>query len=259
MADNIFDKLDEQEQKIDKLAEQIADISIGFQKFENKTVNESNAENESTHKRAILKDFLQKSTKCYRWLGSEKDFRKDKIISIFLHVSVIAIGLISTFLTSISIGIYSTFTLFENIMVFAAIWQLTYICKLQLTISDTKYSLHASEIFKLNNDNLWVSTNKEKKRYKVTRVLCYIAIICNIISIWTIPGSSKSIAATIFEIIYLGSVIAARLFYVNLTCMYNLVFFSGKTQDGRSVTLVWDGRNELIDKEEFDKKYSYLK
>ena len=63
----------------------------------------------------------------------------------------------------------------------------------------------------------------------------------------------------IFEIIFLGVMIAARWFYCNLTCMYNFVYFSGKTYDGQLITLVWNGQQELITKEEFDKKYIYLK
>lgn len=259
MADNVFDKLDEQSLKIDKLTEQVANITDTLQKTSNQERQTNNIASESVNKQKVIKDFLQKAAKNYRWFGDEKDFYKDKTKSVSFLVCVIAIGLISTILTSASLGIYSTFTLFENIMVFATCWQLGYVCKLQLIISDTKLALHSTEVFTLNNDNLMVSTNKEKKRYKISRILCYIAIVCNIIAIWTFQNSSKSVVATIFEVIFFGFVIAARWFYHNLTCMYSFVYFSGKTYDGQLITLVWNGQKELITKEEFDKKYIYLK
>lgn len=259
MADNVFDKLDEQSLKIDKLTEQVANITDTLQKSNNQEQQTKNIGGEPVNKQRVIEDFLLKSSKNYRWFGNEKDFYKDKTKSVSFLVCVIAIGLISTILTSASLGIYSTFTLFENIMVFATCWQLGYVCKLQLTIPDIELALHSTEVFTLNNDNLMVSTNKEKKRYKISRILCYIAIVCNIISIWTFQNSSKSVIATIFEIIFLGVIIAARWFYCNLTCMYNFVYFSAKTYDGQLITLVWNGQQELITKEEFDKKYIYLK
>lgn len=259
MADNVFDKLDEQSLKIDKLTEQVANITDTLQKSNNQEQQTKNVGGEPVNKQRVIKDFLLKSSKNYRWFGNEKDFYKDKTKSVSFLVCVIAIGLISTILTSASLGIYSTFTLFENIMLFATCWQLGYVCKLQLTIPDIELALHSTEVFTLNSDNLMVSTNKEKRRYKIFRILCYIAIVCNIISIWTFQNSSKSVIATIFEIIFLGVIIAARWFYCNLTCMYNFVYFSGKTYDGQRITLVWNGQQELITKEEFDKKYIYLK
>lgn len=258
MADNVFDKLDEQSLKIDKLTEQVANITDTLQKSNNQEQQTKNIGGEPVNKQRVIEDFLLKSSKNYRWFGNEKDFYKDKTKSVSFLVCVIAIGLISTILTSASLGIYYTFTLFENIMVFATCWQLGYVCKLQLTIPDIELALHSTEVFTLNNDNLMVSTNKEKRRYKISRILCYIAIVCNIISM-TFQNFSTSVIATIFEIIFLGVIIAARWFYCNLTCMYNFVYFSGKTYDGQRITLVWNGQQELITKEEFDKKYIYLK
>lgn len=258
MADNVFDKLGEQSLKIDKLTEQVANITDTLQKSNNQEQQTKNIGGEPVNKQRVIEDFLLKSSKNYRWFGNEKDFYKDKTKSVSFLVCVIAIGLISTILTSASLGIYSTFTLFENIMVFATCWQLGYVCKLQLTIPDIELALHSTEVFTLNNDNLMVSTNKEKRRYKISRILCYIAIVCNIISM-TFQNFSTSVIATIFEIIFLGVIIAARWFYCNLTCMYNFVYFSGKTYDGQRITLVWNGQQELITKEEFDKKYIYLK
>ena len=122
MADNVFDKLDEQSLKIDKLNEQVANITDTLQKSNNQEQQTKNIGGEPVNKQRVIKDFLLKSSKNYRWFGNEKDFYKDKTKSVSFLVCVIAIGLISTILTSASLGIYSTFTLFENIMVFATCW-----------------------------------------------------------------------------------------------------------------------------------------
>ena len=112
MADNVFDKLDEQSLKIDKLAEQVANITDTLQKSNNQEQQTKNIGGEPVNKQRVIKDFLLKSSKYYRWFGNEKDFYKDKIKSVSFLVCVIAIGLISTILSSASLGIYSTFTLF---------------------------------------------------------------------------------------------------------------------------------------------------
>ncbi len=262
MADNVFDKIEEQNVKIDeqgikldKLSEQVESLKDTLQKTnKSQQIVVSNPVN----KQKLLQDFLQNSTKTYRWFGEEKDFRKDKTIALSFLICTIAMGIISTILTSISLKIYSTFSLLENIVVYASCWQLGYVCKLKLSVSDIDLSLHSTDIFVLNGDRLMISTNKEKKRYKVFRILCYISIVCNVIGIWTFPGSSKSVLATIFEILFLGCIIAARWFYVGLTCMYHFVYFSGKTIAGRNLTLVWDRNKELVTEEDFNKKHPFV-
>ena len=105
MADNIFDKLDEQSLKIDKLTEQVANITDTLQKSNNQEQQTKNICGEPVNKQKVIKDFLLKSSKNYRWFGNEKDFYKDKTKSISFLVCVIATGLISTILTFASLGI----------------------------------------------------------------------------------------------------------------------------------------------------------
>lgn len=259
MADNVFDKLDEQALKIDKLTERVEGITDVLQKSNGQLQKVRGIVNEQSNSQNVLVDFLLKSTKSYRWFGSEEDFNKSKKFSISIYVCAIVIGLISTILTSEALGTYTIFSFFENIMIFATCWQLGYVCKLQLTISDLELALHSTEVFKLNGDNLFVSTNKEKQRYKVSRKLCYIAIIFNIIYIWIYPNSFKSVIATIFEVIFFLVVLAGRGGYSWLNDMYNSIYFSGTNQDRKLITLVWDRKKELITKEDFERKYNFLK
>ena len=63
----------------------------------------------------LLQDFLRSSKKSWRWFGSSRDFKKAKQRLYALLYSLLALGIISTIVSSISFGLYSTFTLFENI------------------------------------------------------------------------------------------------------------------------------------------------
>lgn len=58
MADNVFDKLDEQSLKIDKLAEQVANITDTLQKSNNQEQQTKNIGGEPVNKQRVIKDFL---------------------------------------------------------------------------------------------------------------------------------------------------------------------------------------------------------
>ena len=58
MADNVFDKLDEQSLKIDKLTEQVANITDTLQKSNNQEQQTKNIGGEPVNKQRVIKDFL---------------------------------------------------------------------------------------------------------------------------------------------------------------------------------------------------------
>ena len=66
------------------------------------------------------------------WLGTKEDFDKDKKLALILILSSIVSMIICTIVASISFGIYSTFTLFENI------WLVLMLCVLKYTYKTKK-------------------------------------------------------------------------------------------------------------------------
>lgn len=206
----------------------------------------------------FLKNFIARSEKKYDWFGTKEQFKKDKTILICIQVALIVVGLLSTIISSICFKLYSTFTLFENIVLIQTIILLTYTLRSKKLYNDYDLAKYTSDIFVLDGDGIWRDSNKEKKRYKWLRRISYVAVIANIICIWTMGSGAIRIFATIFELAFLGLTIVSLFVRINLYCMYSTLFISGLNTSGTErVTLVHDNiKNKLCTLEEYQKRYS---
>ena len=202
----------------------------------------------------ILRNFISKAEKKYNWFGTKEDFKKSKIILIAVQLSLILAGVISTIFTSVSVGMYSTFTLFENIVLVEVAILLSYTLKAQKCYPDKLLAKTTSDIFVLDGDGIWRDSHKEKKIFKWARRISYVAVICNIICIWAMGSGAVRIAATVFELVFLGLTIASVFVRINLYCMYTTIFIHGCHNSG---TLVYDGaQKRFFTYEEYEKRFS---
>lgn len=204
----------------------------------------------------ILKNFIRSSKKEYLWFGSPNDFKKSKILVYILSALLIITGVISTILTSIAFKLYSTFSLFENIWLVFACIMLSYSIYAKKRMADTDLRDHSCNIFMQDADGTWRDTNKEKKRFRWLRRISYVAVIANIIVIWTQSKGGIAISATIFELIFAGLTIGLYFAYINLFCMYGtFILFTGRNSTNtQNVTLVFDAiGKKLLSYEEFKK------
>ena len=76
--------------------------------------------NTQLSKKEELVIFIKKAKKEYLWFGSNAEFSRSKRLITLSCIGVFIIGIISTILTSKTLGIYSTYTFFENIIIFEA-------------------------------------------------------------------------------------------------------------------------------------------
>lgn len=249
----------------EKINERLGGIEEGQQKlFEavSRLEQEKQGERSITYNpqndQQILKSFIAKAEKKYNWVGTKEQFKKDKTILICIQVALIVVGLLSTFISSICFNLYSTFTLFENIVLIQMIILLSYTIKARKLYRDYDLAKHTSDIFVSDGDGIWRDTNREKKRYKWFRRISYVAVIANIICIWTIGSGAIRIFATIFELAFLGLTIASVFVRINLYCMYGALFISGLNSSGTErVTIVHDNiQKKLCTLEEYKKRYS---
>lgn len=207
----------------------------------------------------VLRTFIQKANKSYKWFGPSAEFAKSKMIAIISIIAVLAFGIVSTILSSISLRIYSTFTFFENIVVFCAAFQLYYVQRATIFYETKDLAEHNVDIFMPDVDGVWRDIGKEKKRYKITRWLAYISVVGNIICIWALPNSSKSIIATVMEMVFLAAVVISHFMQNNFFIGYETVYFTGKDLAGRNtVTIVYNRMLKVVmPKDEYEKKYPF--
>lgn len=219
---SLFDRLDSIESKQEKILQCIKQLN---------TINQhsNHSGQQQLSDREVLNAFIKKAKKDYLWFGSNKEFFKCKRRAVVSFIFLILMGVISTIFTSVALKLYSPFSLFENIIVIEAFFLIRNILCAEKMINDNDLKDIHYDIFKMNLDNLWCFTGKEKKRYKLFRILSYIAIICNIIFIWVQSSGGIAIAATIFEVIFLGLTITSHKENVDLFCMYNnIIIITGR-------------------------------
>lgn len=252
-------KLDEHSLRMDSLELRLDALSTEYTKYKNQVtpVAKCSVTNKLSDK-DILHRFLTTSKKSLRWFGTTSEFRKSKNLATFSHILLLAIGLFSTILTSISCGIYSTFTLFENVWLIFGTLYLTYALKSKHVYESGTLARNNSYKYTQDKFGLW-TPGKEKAVFKVFRWIAAISTVANIVFIWT-NATNTSWIATIFEVLMLGTIIFSFVMNVALFSQYSIIYFEGKNiSDNKPVTLVWDQMlKKFVALEDYKKKMPFM-
>ena len=110
-----------------------------------------------------MQNFVKYAKKYYIWCGEETEFKKKKHIALLLFLPLLIVGVISSILSTKTIGFYTTYTFFENIWLFASIFIFFHILVLKHKINDEKLMNNSIERFELSDLMYWKSTYKQKK------------------------------------------------------------------------------------------------
>ena len=62
-----------------------------------------------------LKNFIARSVHEYMWVGTKEDFYQEKKVALILIIASVLSMIVCTIVATVSFGLYSTYTLFENI------------------------------------------------------------------------------------------------------------------------------------------------
>ena len=207
----------------------------------------------------ILQTFLKQSKKSWRWFGNKAEFEKRKRLAVVSLIVLLAIGLITSIVSTICFKMYSTFTFFENAwMVFGIIYLV--------------YAVNAKQIYEVNElaansstkyltDNLGMKfPRKEKVVFRIFKWLAIISVICNIICIWGGMGKTLQAFATIMEVLFLAAIIFAFFMNLNLFAQYSIIWVEGHnlTTKVKVVLVLPPGAKELMTEEEFKKKMPFV-
>ena len=229
---SVLEKLDKQDEKLDQI--------IGKLENNNATNVVINKEIKQSNSNYLWNKYLRLSKKEYLWSGPYNYFKKSKyLLCIFSLVSIL-LGIVSTIFTTTSFGLYSTFSLFENIEIIFVLVILVNAIKTEKRCSDKKLCDLSIDKFTLDPCDVMLTSWKEKKKYKIFRILSYIAIILNILMIWCGPSEATTILkvfAMIFEILYGVSIFFVFKFSVDHYCMYSIICFNGKNESGFDVVI----------------------
>lgn len=250
---NLFDRLDSIENQNEEILKKINQLGLTKQSVP------QTSQKQLSDKEALA-IFIKKAKKEYLWFGPTGEFLKSQKLLFISCIGLLIIGLISTILTTKAFGLYSTYTLFENIIVLETCFILYHTSCSTKLIADTELKNHHCDIFDLNSDQVWCSTGKEKKRYKWLRKISYVAVIANIIIIWTNCSGGIAVAATIFEILFLAITVVSHILRIDLYCMYNIVIITGRNlNDTETVKIVYYGMSrKIMTFNEFEEKFKAL-
>ncbi len=221
-----------------------------------KTVTQVNPT--ATNHKEILNRFLTTTKKSWRWFGNQRELNKSKFILFIATFCMIVFGVVSTVLSSISSGIYSTFTFFENLGVVCAIFIMVYGFKSKLLYRDVQLAHNSTSKYVKDKYNLWMP-RREKRIFKIARWLAAISVILSIVFIWFNKNNLSGVA-TVFEILFLASIIFVRFADAALFAQYTIVYFEGSNlAKSETVTLVWDPMiKKFIPEEEYKRKMPFL-
>ena len=250
---SLFERLDLQDQKLDSI------LNILLKQQSSISKQNIDVKQQESGKQALA-SFIKKSKKEYLWVGTTTDFNKSKNLIIILSVIFLVVSLISTILTSIAFKMYSTFSLFENIWSIMSCFILGYSIHSKKRMTDIDMMKHSIYKYIQDANGTWRSTNKEKKKYKVFRIISYICVVANIILIWISSSGALAVFATLFEIAYVALTIGLFFAEANLSSMYgNIILFTGIGAEDKLVTIVFDViSRKLFTYKEFETKFKQI-
>jgi hypothetical protein len=261
MSDNnIFDRVDGVESKVNDVSAKMDSLTAkidGLLSVKQTTTTTHQTENPQV----VLKRFISKAKKEYCWLGSEADFQKEKKTALILLATLIGAIIFSTVFTSIALGLYSMFTLFENIWLIMMCFVAFYLVKAKRFYDCYEFSLTSCFKFEPDADGV-LRMGAPNKKYKVFLVLTCISAICNIIVVWMENKNGMALPATIFELAVFGlSIFVFNFKALNFFYGYSNLRFTGANEaTGKKVVLIYEPiMNKLYSEEDYLKQFPFCK
>lgn len=206
-----------------------------------------------------LKNFIARSVHEYLWFGFKEAFEKEKKTALLLILASVASMIVTTVATTAAFGMYSTYTLFENIWLLLMFCILKYTYKAKRSYPTFEYSINSFLRFEEDADGVLQST-VYKKKYKWFLILGCIAFLLNALCAW-IVNCSAPLLITILELGTLALNIFAVFKVTDFFAGYNQIKFTGMNETGTAqVVLVFNTViNELYTEEDYLKKYPFIK
>ena len=205
------------------------------------------------NRKEIMTQFFKESKKSWRWLGNKEEFFKSKVRAVLSMITVLILGTASTIVTTIAGGLYSTFTLFENIWLAFTIAFMIFDIRAPI-LYDIEELIHKSPSRYYRDSVGMCFPNKEKVVYIIFRVLTIIAICCNCIVLAN-QMSLIGVFAIIIELLFGGSLVFSFLMDLFFFSGYGIMWFEGRNKITKEKVVLVSilGSNKFMSEEEFRK------
>ena len=262
MSENktVFDRVDDVESKVDDVSAKMDNLSAKIDDLLS-VKQTATTSRQTENPQVVLKRFISKAKKEYCWLGSESDFQKEKRLALIFLAILMGTIILSTIFTSIAFGMYSTFTLFENIWLIMMCFIASYLVKAKRFYDCYEFSLASCFRFEPDADGV-LRMGAPNKKYKLFLVLTCICAVLNIIVAWTENNGGMAFLATVFEL----AVIGLSIFVFNFKALdffygYSNLRFTGTNEtSGAKVVLIFEPiMNKLYTEEDYLKKFPFCK
>lgn len=204
----------------------------------------------------ILLKFLKEAKKSLRWFGTKAEFNRTRNLAIIANIILIAVGIITAIISTISFRMYSTFTLFEDIWIIFGIVTLSYLLHNQLTNEVNDLARHSPSKYQRDEAGMFYPT-KTKLSFRIFKWLSFISIVGNVICVWSGMAKDAKIIVTIMEVLFFGAMIFALIATSNFYLMYSIPWVEGHslTAKERVVLVLPPGGKQLMTEEEFRNKF----
>lgn len=254
MPQNIFEGFNEIKEQQKQSEENISNKLDKLIEMSDKRNNTVNQAVKKRNEQFSLTNFIRRSVHSYVWLGSQSDFKKGKFISIGLVLSSIIMMIITTIVSIYAFGLYSTFTLFENIWLILMCFVLKYVIVAKKEYPTLDYSFNSFEKFK-NIDGVEMNTGKRKVKYRLFHILACISFIFN--SIVAIDESKMPALLIILELATMILSIVTMYIVDGFFIGYMYIKMSGLNDSGSEyVSIYYDtSDNKFYTEGEYQKRW----
>lgn len=267
MNGNIFDKVDRQGEKINKIEEGQQEILEMLQKMQQGAnassqgaqngANPYQAQMQRVNQQATIRNFMMRAVKCYRYMTDWKTFEAEKKLPLLLALILFGLGIVMIPVVSIAAGLYTTFTFVENIWLVFVLIVLFQIKRAKPLYECFEFSEHCFMKFAMDGDGTMRKGLFMKKRYRVFQVLACISAVCNIICVWMEGKVALAIFATLFEIAFFVLTILVLYKADDFFMMYGAIYYTADNDKGtQRVTIVYNELDQkLYTKDDFEKRF----
>lgn len=206
-----------------------------------------------------MKTFARKARKSWGWFGNEKEFSRSKKLAMTSSLFVILFCIISTVITALSYGMYSPFSLIENIWGIFALIYLIYAGNSPKKIEVNALTSGTPLRYQRDDVGMVFPIGGEKKIFKAFRIITLIFIAFNIIWVWMFM-SDISWLATIFEALFAISIIVAFFLNAYFFAQYSICWLEGNNLvTGQPVSLIkMPGFKEFVLEKDLREKIPWL-
>lgn len=217
--------------KLDNIAEKLDNFIFSTKQ----SVGEKQEKNDNKD----VEQFFKGASKEYVWVDLDSKSLITRKKQLWLSgLAVLVFGLFAAIYVT-KLDIYTTYTLIENIFMFQTILVLLYSLSYKDKILDTVLSKKSTYKYEYNYQlNTMFYIGKEKSRYKIIRILTYVASLLNVI--YVLP-CANNLAAIIFEILFFISVIIFTIFKRKINDGYEIMLlFKNFNKNNKKITIGYD-------------------